>query len=98
MESPGHPSDDVSGTSEPGRMLPPDDQAQQWPDGRPVTPWADPWHDIAGDIASLYILESIIVPLPVMLPSQREEINRIYRESGELTREMIARLLAGEFR
>lgn len=54
--------------------------------------------DWADDIASLYILESIIVPLPVMLPSQREEIDRIYRESGELTRETITRLLAGEFR
>lgn len=21
-----------------------------WPDGTPVTPWADPWHDIAADI------------------------------------------------
>lgn len=21
-----------------------------WPDGEPVTPWADPWHDIAGDM------------------------------------------------
>lgn len=21
-----------------------------WPDGQPVTPWADPWHDVAGDM------------------------------------------------
>lgn len=21
-----------------------------WPDGEPVTPWADPWHDVMGDI------------------------------------------------
>jgi hypothetical protein len=21
-----------------------------WPDGQPVTPWADPWHDVAGDL------------------------------------------------
>jgi hypothetical protein len=26
------------------------DPASRWPDGQPVTPWADPWHDIAGDI------------------------------------------------
>ena len=25
-----------------------------WPDGKPVTPWADPWHDVAGDIRSLF--------------------------------------------
>lgn len=24
-----------------------------WPDGKPVTPWADPWHDVAGDIRSV---------------------------------------------
>jgi len=23
---------------------------QAWPDGQPVTPWADPWHDILGDL------------------------------------------------
>jgi hypothetical protein len=22
----------------------------KWPDGEPVTPWADPWHDILGDV------------------------------------------------
>lgn len=22
----------------------------QWPDGKPVTPWADPWHDVLADI------------------------------------------------
>lgn len=21
----------------------------QWPDGQPVTPWADPWHDVLVD-------------------------------------------------
>lgn len=21
-----------------------------WPDGQPVTPWADPWHDVAKDV------------------------------------------------
>jgi hypothetical protein len=21
-----------------------------WPDGEPVTPWADPWHDVIGDV------------------------------------------------
>lgn len=25
-----------------------------WPDGKPVTPWADPWHDILGDIRALH--------------------------------------------
>lgn len=76
----------------------PDDQASAWPDGQPVTPWADPWHDIGGDIASLYILESFTVPLPTELPSVRRERGQMYRESGQLTRELIARLLAGEFR
>jgi hypothetical protein len=35
-------------------MNDPDDTAtsdkQRWPDGAPVTPWADPWHDVAADI------------------------------------------------
>jgi hypothetical protein len=66
-----------------------------WPDGQPVTPWADPWHDIAEDIASLRLLESFTVPLP---PSERKCREQMYRESGHLTREMIARLLAGESR
>lgn len=56
---------------------------------------SDGWAD---DIASLYILESFTVPLPTELPSQRRERERIYRGSGQVTREMIARLLAGEFR
>jgi hypothetical protein len=36
--------------------------AEHWPDGQPVTPWADPWHDVLGDIraslrhASAYVL------------------------------------------
>ena len=38
--------------SEPSRM-PPEDQDRQWPDGQPVTPWADPWHDVAADIRAL---------------------------------------------
>jgi hypothetical protein len=25
-------------------------ETQEWPDGTPVTPWADPWHDVAGDV------------------------------------------------
>lgn len=25
-----------------------------WPDGKPVTPWADPWHDVAGDLRSFF--------------------------------------------
>lgn len=78
-------------------MAPDDDQARQWPDGQPVTPWADPWHDIGGDIASLYLLQGSLVQMPTELPSQRRERERVYRESGQLTREMIARLLAGEF-
>lgn len=24
-----------------------------WPDGTPVTPWADPWHDVAGDLRAI---------------------------------------------
>lgn len=24
--------------------------SSRWPDGKPVTPWADPWHDVAGDL------------------------------------------------
>ena len=65
----------------------------QWPDGQPVTPWADPWHDVAGDIAALRALESFTIPLPTTHSHERER----WRESGQLTREMIARLLAGEF-
>jgi hypothetical protein len=64
-----------------------------WPDGQPVTPWADPWHDIAGDIRSLCILDSFTLPLPTEHSRERER----WRESGTLTREVIARLLAGEF-
>lgn len=25
-----------------------------WPDGEPVTPWADPWHDVAGDVRAAW--------------------------------------------
>lgn len=63
-----------------------------WPDGRPVTPWADPWHDVAGD---LRVVSSLFRPMP---PGEAERRSMIYRESGEITRELIARLLAGEFR
>jgi hypothetical protein len=70
-----------------------DGHAPQWPDGQPVTPWADPWHDIAGDIAALRALESFTVSLPTTHSHERER----WREPGQLTREMIARLLAGEF-
>lgn len=51
----------------------------------------DGWAD---GIASLHTLESFTVPLT---PGQREERERACRESGTLTRETIARLLAGEF-
>lgn len=54
----------------------------------------DAWDD---DLGPLYILESFTVPLPVVLPSERRERERIYRESGELTREVITRVLLGEF-
>jgi hypothetical protein len=27
--------------------------AAAWPDGKPVTPWADPWHDIMGDLRAV---------------------------------------------
>jgi hypothetical protein len=55
----------------------------------------DGWAD---DIADLYILQDSLIKMPTELPSQREERERVYRESGQLTRELIARLLAGEFR
>jgi hypothetical protein len=29
-------------------------QPHAWPDGERVTPWADPWHDIMGDIRRLH--------------------------------------------
>lgn len=37
------------------------------------------------------------MPLPTELPSERKERERIYRESGVLTREAIMRVLTGEF-
>jgi len=49
------------------------------------------------DIASLYVLQDSLIEMPTMLPSERRERERIYRESGELTRETIMRLLLGEF-
>jgi hypothetical protein len=49
------------------------------------------------DIASLYVLQDSLVRMPTMLPSERRERERIYRDSGELTRETIMRLLLGEF-
>jgi hypothetical protein len=27
---------------------------RRWPDGQLVTPWADPWHDVAGDVRDVY--------------------------------------------
>lgn len=72
-------------------------EPENWPDGQPVTPWADPWHDIAGDLAGFYLLQDSLIQMPTELPSQRRERERAYRESGQLTRELIARLLAGEF-
>lgn len=54
--------------------------------------------DWVDDIANLYLLEeALLPPLPTLLPSVRAERERIYRESGEITRELTARLLAGEF-
>jgi hypothetical protein len=33
----------------------------KWPDGTSVTPWADPWHDVAADVReSLEALNSIV--------------------------------------
>ena len=49
------------------------------------------------DIASLYTLQDSLIEMPTMLPSERKERERIYRESGELTRETIMRVLLGEF-
>jgi hypothetical protein len=48
------------------------------------------WKD---DLATLRILDSFTVPLPTEHSRERER----WRESGTLTREVIARLLAGEF-
>lgn len=54
--------------------------------------------DWADDIASLYLLQDSLIQMPTELPSQRREREQVYRESGQLTREMLARVLAGEFR
>jgi hypothetical protein len=27
-----------------------EDDIRLWPDGSPVTPWADPWHDVGADL------------------------------------------------
>ncbi len=38
-----------------------------WPDGQPITPWADPWHDIAADIREAMAREAAaadMFPLP----------------------------------
>lgn len=51
--------------------------------------------DQTDELDGLCILESFTVPLSA---KEREERERVYRESGQLTREMIVRLLAGEFR
>jgi hypothetical protein len=50
------------------------------------TPPPDEW---AQDIASLYILEEFIVPLPTELPSERKVRERLYSglEGAHLTRE-----------
>ena len=53
--------------------------------------------DWAQDIASLYILEDSFVRTPTMLPSERKRLDEIYSSSGELTHEMIMRVLLGEF-
>jgi hypothetical protein len=50
--------------------------------------------DQPDDLDSLRVLESFTVPLPTGHGRERER----WREPGTLTREMIARLLAGEFR
>jgi hypothetical protein len=57
-------------------------------------PEDDDWAD---DIASLYLLQDSLVEMPTELPSVRAVRERVYRESGQLDRELIARLLAGEF-
>ena len=49
------------------------------------------------DVGSLYTLQDSLIQMPTMLPSERRERERIYRESGELTRETIMRALLGEF-
>jgi hypothetical protein len=60
-----------------------------WPDGKPVTPWADPWHDVAADLRALSF---IVAPLP---PDELERRARPYREAGTVTPEMIERALRG---
>lgn len=27
--------------------------SRRWPDGEAITPWADPWHNIAGDVRAM---------------------------------------------
>jgi hypothetical protein len=49
------------------------------------------------DIANLYTIQDSLIQMPTMLPSERRERERIYREAGELTRETIMRVLLGEF-
>lgn len=44
--------------------------------------------DWADDIASLYLLQDSLIKMPTELPSQRQERERVYRESGQLTREL----------
>lgn len=77
------------------RELRPDPGSQggeQWPDGEPVTPWADPWHDVMADLRAV---GSFIRPLP---PEEAERQRRLYSgEAGTLTREVLMRSLLGEF-
>ncbi len=45
--------------------------AQHWPDGQPVTPWADPWHDVAADLREIAAAAHAAWPGPppvVLLP------------------------------
>lgn len=75
----------------------PEDAGSSWPDGEPVTPWADPWHDFAGDVRE--VMDSIFAPLLRPLPpGEFERQCQIYSgEGGHLDRETITRVFMGEF-
>jgi hypothetical protein len=64
---------------------------ERWPDGQPVTPWADPWHDVMADLRAV---GQFVRPLA---PEEIECRTQLYREAGMLDRQVIARVLLGEF-
>lgn len=66
-------------------------QDATWPDGQPVTPWADPWHDVMADLRAV---GQFVRPLA---PEEIERRTQLHREAGTLTRQAIVRALFGEF-